>query len=156
IAEGPAGAARRCAAARIQGDVRPAADADSPSARHDQREESCADGARHAHERFRQTVNRPFSCYLRWGIAAALAASTTAVHGQGRGQTQTPGGPAFRAGVELVSLNVTVTEGGGPHFVTDLEASDFNVYEDGVKQDVTFFNKTNLPVALALLLDTSA
>jgi Ca-activated chloride channel family protein len=55
-----------------------------------------------------------------------------------------------------VSLNVTVTEGAGPHFVTDLEASDFSVYEDGVKQDVTFFNKTNLPVALALLLDTSA
>src|SRR6185503_4485143 len=31
----------------------------------------------------------------------------------------------------------------------------FSVFEDGVKQDVTF-NKTNLPIALALLLDTSA
>jgi len=30
------------------------------------------------------------------------------------------------------------------------------VFEDGVKQDVTFFNKTNLPIALAVLLDTSA
>ena len=35
-------------------------------------------------------------------------------------------------------------------------AEDFNVFEDGVKQDVTFFNRTNLPIALALLLDTSA
>jgi Ca-activated chloride channel homolog len=60
----------------------------------------------------------------------------------------------FRAGVDLVSLNVTVME--STHYVTDLEQKDFNVFEDGVKQDVTFFNKTNLPIALAVLLDTSA
>ena len=61
----------------------------------------------------------------------------------------------FRAGVELVSLNVTVTDG-TQKYVTDLAPEDFQVYEDGVKQEVTFFNKTNLPIALALLLDTSA
>ena len=53
-----------------------------------------------------------------------------------------------------MSLNVTVSE--GAHYVTDLEQDNFSVYEDGVKQDVTFFNRTNLPIALALLLDTSA
>jgi len=63
--------------------------------------------------------------------------------------------PSFRAGVELVSLNVTVSDGTG-RYVTDLAVEDFNVFEDGVKQEVTFFNKTNLPIALALLLDTSA
>jgi Ca-activated chloride channel family protein len=62
--------------------------------------------------------------------------------------------PSFRAGVELVSLNVTVSE--GTHFLTDLEQENFSVFEDGVKQDVTFFNKTHLPIALSLLLDTSA
>jgi len=61
----------------------------------------------------------------------------------------------FRAGVELVSLNVTVTDG-TQKYITDLAPEDFQVYEDGVKQEVTFFNKTNLPIALALLLDTSA
>ena len=55
----------------------------------------------------------------------------------------------------LVSLNVTVTDSPA-HYVTDLTADDFNVFEDGVKQDVTFFNRTNLPIALALLMDTSA
>jgi len=60
----------------------------------------------------------------------------------------------FRAGVDLVSLNVTVME--STHYVTDLEQKDFSVFEDGVKQEVTFFNKTNLPIALAILLDTSA
>jgi Ca-activated chloride channel family protein len=62
--------------------------------------------------------------------------------------------PSFRAGVDLVSLNVTVME--GQKYITDLNQEDFSVYEDGVKQDVTFFNKSNLPIALALLLDTSA
>src|SRR5262249_1252950 len=38
----------------------------------------------------------------------------------------------------------------------DLDRDDFSVFEDGVKQDVTFFTSTNLPIALALLLDTSA
>jgi len=63
--------------------------------------------------------------------------------------------PSFRAGIELVSLNVTVTDG-TQKYITDLSADDFSVFEDGVKQDVTFFNRTNLPIALALLLDTSA
>ena len=71
------------------------------------------------------------------------------------GRRRAAAGPAFRAGVDLVSLNVTVTDGSG-HYVTDLAQEDFSVFEDGVKQDVTFFNRTNLPIALALLLDTSA
>jgi Ca-activated chloride channel family protein len=54
-----------------------------------------------------------------------------------------------------VSLNVTVTDGAA-HYVTDLTATDFDVFEDGVQQEVTFFNRTNLPIALSLLLDTSA
>ena len=76
----------------------------------------------------------------------------------GRAQPPQPGQPPqtpFRAGVDLVSLNVTVTEGVGK-YVTDLAAEDFTVFEDGVKQDVTFFTRTNLPIALAVLIDTSA
>jgi Ca-activated chloride channel homolog len=84
-------------------------------------------------------------------IAAVLAASAAAAVAA---QAPAPVQPSFRSGVELVSLNVTVME--ASHYVTDLEQSDFDVFEDGMKQEVTFFNKTNLPVALALLLDTSA
>ena len=62
--------------------------------------------------------------------------------------------PSFRAGVELVSLNVTATE--GTRYVTDLMQNDFSVFEDGVKQEITFFTRSNLPIALALLVDTSA
>jgi Ca-activated chloride channel family protein len=62
--------------------------------------------------------------------------------------------PSFRTGVELVSLNVTVTE--GTRYVGDLDVSDFQVFEDGVHQSITYFTKANLPIALALLIDTSA
>ena len=61
----------------------------------------------------------------------------------------------FRTGVELVSLNVTVTDSTG-HFITDLSQDDFQIFEDGAKQDITFFTRSQLPIALALLLDTSA
>src|SRR5258705_9591959 len=74
--------------------------------------------------------------------------------GQGQAPAR-PQQPSFRVGVELVSLNVTVFDG-TQKYVTDLAADDFSVFEDGVKQDVTFFNRTNLPIALALLIDTSA
>ncbi|HEY8537043.1 MAG TPA: VWA domain-containing protein [Vicinamibacterales bacterium] len=63
--------------------------------------------------------------------------------------------PSFRAGVELVSLNVTVSDPSG-RFITDLDQSAFEVYEDGVRQDISFFSRSNQPIALSLLLDTSA
>jgi Ca-activated chloride channel family protein len=63
--------------------------------------------------------------------------------------------PAFRAGVELVSLNVTVADAGG-RYVTDLSQGDFQVFEDGVLQEVSYFARANHPIALSLLLDTSA
>jgi len=63
--------------------------------------------------------------------------------------------PSFRAGVDIVSLNVTVTDP-AQKYVTDLAQDDFQIFEDGVKQEVTLFNRTNLPIALALLVDTSA
>ncbi len=63
--------------------------------------------------------------------------------------------PSFRAGVDIVSLNVTVTDA-ATHYITDLDEADFLVFEDGIKQNVTFFNKRQSPIALSLLLDSSA
>ena len=59
----------------------------------------------------------------------------------------------IRSGVDLVSLSVTVME--GTKYVRDLEQIEFEVFEDGVKQDVAFFSKMEQPIALAVLLDTS-
>ena len=60
----------------------------------------------------------------------------------------------FRGGVDVVSLSVTATE--GTRYVTDLNEEEFEVFEDGAKQSVTFFSRAQQPVALAILLDTSA
>ena len=55
----------------------------------------------------------------------------------------------------LVHLVVTVMD---RHrgFITDLDKSDFKVLENGVPQDIRFFGReTDLPLRIALLLDTS-
>jgi Ca-activated chloride channel family protein len=112
---------------------------------------------------------RPLKTWATWAaplltvatmVAALSSLSSLSSMSSSSAQTQPPQQPqqpqpSFRAGVELVSLNVTVSDGIGK-YITDLAQEDFNVFEDGVKQEVTFFNKTNLPIALALLLDTSA
>src|SRR3989337_2664680 len=63
--------------------------------------------------------------------------------------------PAFRSASDVVSMNVTVTDSANK-YVTDLTEKDFEIFEDGVKQDLTLFNRSNLPVALSLLIDTSS
>jgi Ca-activated chloride channel family protein len=66
-----------------------------------------------------------------------------------------PAGPAFRAVVEIVSLNVTVLDA-EQRYVTDLAPANFRVLEDGVRQELTFFSRRQQPIALSLLLDSSA
>src|SRR6266700_5871279 len=47
----------------------------------------------------------------------------------------TPQRPTFSVQVDLVSTDVIVRDPGG-NFVSNLTRNDFEVYEDGVKQDV--------------------
>ena len=61
--------------------------------------------------------------------------------------------PSFRTGVDVVSLNITVTDGTAS-FVTDLAQKELQNYEDGVLQEITYFSRRQLPIALALLIDS--
>lgn len=63
--------------------------------------------------------------------------------------------PSFRAGVDLVMLNVTVTGPGGGH-VGNLTEEDFTVLEDGRPQQVSFFSRADTALSVSLLIDTSA
>ena len=63
--------------------------------------------------------------------------------------------PVFRSGASLVPLNVTVTDS-TKQFVKGLTASDFSIFEDGVAQDVKFFEATETPTDLIVLIDTSS
>jgi Ca-activated chloride channel family protein len=60
----------------------------------------------------------------------------------------------FRGRADMVLLNVTVTDAEG-RFVSRLDQQDFQVFEDGVLQQITNFTREPQPIALSLLLDTS-
>jgi Ca-activated chloride channel family protein len=63
--------------------------------------------------------------------------------------------PPIRVTTGLVHLVITVMDK-HHHFVTDLDRSDFKIYENGVQQRISFFGReTNLPLRIAVLLDTS-
>jgi VWFA-related protein len=50
---------------------------------------------------------------------------------------------------------VTVTDTSG-RYLTDLTREQVHVFEDATEQEITTFNRRTVPIALALLLDTSA
>jgi len=61
----------------------------------------------------------------------------------------------IRIDTELVSVEVSVTDGTGKRNATALRAEDFVVYEDGVRQKVSNFSTTDVPFNLVLVIDTS-
>ena len=93
--------------------------------------------------------------FLSVMLAFVTAAGLAMVSAQPPKQDEQAPLPSFRSGVDVVSLNVTVTDPRN-RFVTDIPLEDFMVYEDGVQQEITFFNRSQLPIALSLLMDTSA
>ena len=100
-----------------------------------------------------------------WLVAALVAAAmATGLPGGQARASAAPGQAAagsqdkpqiFKAAVDIVSLNVTVVDSQN-RYVTDITENEFTVFEDGAEQELTFFNRTNLPIALSLLIDTSA
>ena len=94
-------------------------------------------------------------------VAFALLAAGAGPYLRAGGGPQAPAQPpgqaatTFRSGVDLVALNVTVTDAAN-RYLTDLSADEFLVYEDSVKQSVAYFSRTNLSLSVALLLDSSA
>jgi Ca-activated chloride channel homolog len=91
-------------------------------------------------------------------LAVALAVAVCGLEapaGRAQAPRPTPRPPVFGTGVEVINLNVTVTDGRG-RYVTDLGQPDFAIFEDGVRQDVSIYNHEDLPISLAVMMDTSA
>jgi Ca-activated chloride channel family protein len=62
----------------------------------------------------------------------------------------------YRVSVDLVNVFCSVWDKNTNSFVTNLTREDFTVLEDSQKQEIKNFNReTNLPLTLALLVDTS-
>jgi VWFA-related protein len=86
---------------------------------------------------------------VRLALAALALAATAPAAGQ----------PVFRSGVDLVHLGVTVVDRQGTP-VTSLRPEDFEVYEEGRRQEVQYFlrgedHAGDRPVRIGMLLDTS-
>ncbi|MGI8468235.1 MAG: VWA domain-containing protein [Pyrinomonadaceae bacterium] len=61
----------------------------------------------------------------------------------------------IRVNTDLVTLTATVTDKNG-RYRADLKQSDFNVYEDGAKQELAYFNTGDrVPISLGIIFDTS-
>jgi VWFA-related protein len=89
------------------------------------------------------------SCRVLMALAAGVA---LVVGGQASVTAQRP---AFKSGVDIVPLTVTVTDAAGRH-VPGLTDQDFTVLEDGVEQPVSFFASGDVPLDVALAIDTSS
>lgn len=62
-------------------------------------------------------------------------------------------GYVLKTDVEEVVLNATVVS--GSQLVQNLTKNDFEIYEDGVKQNILSFQHTDLPVSIGLVIDNS-
>ena len=61
----------------------------------------------------------------------------------------------IRVDTQLVTLTATVTDKNG-RYRTDLKQKDFTVYEDGAKQEISYFNTGDrVPISLGIVFDTS-
>lgn len=92
---------------------------------------------------------------LALAFAFLSAAASAAFAQQSETPSAAPQSPVFRSGASLVALSVTVTDP-SKKLITGLRADDFAVYEDGVQQRVQFFESTQVPLDLILLLDASS
>lgn len=80
-------------------------------------------------------------------VAVTLAAAATVSLGA-------QDGFKLKSRVELINVTATVSDDAG-RFVSGLRQSDFTIYEDNEKQDITHFSAERVPVSLGILLDVS-
>lgn len=93
--------------------------------------------------------------FLLWLLAVSAPASAQQVPPVAPLPPAEDSRATFRSSVDLVTLNVTVTDGKDRH-LPGLGQQDFQVLEDGVPQDLSYFAANELPLDIALLIDASS
>ena len=63
--------------------------------------------------------------------------------------------PVFRSGTQLVPIYVTVTDD-DRRLVPGLIEEDFEIYDEGERQELAFFDNQVQPITVVVMLDTSA
>ncbi|MDQ3819934.1 MAG: VWA domain-containing protein, partial [Acidobacteriota bacterium] len=93
------------------------------------------------------------------GLAGAAAPSTLNAKGEPvansrSGPEEVGEGDVVRVNTTLVSVPVSVLDRNG-RFVPDLRREDFQLFENGEEQSIAYFEETDKPFTVALMLDTS-
>ncbi len=86
--------------------------------------------------------------------AALLVAPAIVPAQQAQNAGNDSGDAVFTSETRLVPLNVTVSDKGG-HLVTNLTQSNFQVFENGVQQQIKLFKNEDVPVSMGLIIDNS-
>src|ERR1700736_5096948 len=104
---------------------------------------------------------RPDAALLRHSKVKALKTFTTVVTlfalltQTGALFAQKPDDAAvFRTDTRLVVLHTTVVDKNG-HLITTLPQNAFQVFENGVQQQVKLFKREDIPVSMGLVIDNS-
>lgn len=88
-------------------------------------------------------------------VYTLFVAALTTPNASAPAETPPPRTPTFGATVDLIRLSLSVTDGRN-RLVPGLSEGDFAVFEDGVRQDVSYFTRDPVPLSVALLVDCSA
>ncbi|MFY9607269.1 MAG: VWA domain-containing protein [Blastocatellia bacterium] len=70
-----------------------------------------------------------------------------------QGSQATPASESVLLHADLVLMDVLAVQKKTGRIIGDLKQDDFTVFEDGVKQTVSYFSKEKLPVSIVLLID---
>ncbi|HKO62781.1 MAG TPA: VWA domain-containing protein [Pyrinomonadaceae bacterium] len=70
------------------------------------------------------------------------------------GPEEVDAGDVIKVETTLVTLPVSVTDRNG-RYIPNLRKEDFRLWEDGVEQQVAFFNAVDKPFSVVLMIDTS-
>jgi Mg-chelatase subunit ChlD len=70
------------------------------------------------------------------------------------GPEEVEAGDVIRVNTTLVTIPVSVMDRDG-RYVPNLEKEEFRIWEDGVEQEVAFFQSVDKPFSVVLMLDTS-
>ncbi|MFL6210113.1 MAG: VWA domain-containing protein [Pyrinomonadaceae bacterium] len=74
-------------------------------------------------------------------------------HAAPSAQAQVVDDEVIRVNTELVVVDAQVLNKKTGHIIGALGRSDFQLYEDGVRQEITFFSQDKLPLSVVLLFD---
>ena len=82
---------------------------------------------------------RAFALILTIGAMSGMSGTAAQAPPQPQGGAAAPGQsqqPTFRVAVDLVTTDVIVRDAKSNQFISDLKTDDFEVYEDGIRQEI--------------------